>query len=333
MIPASYGCWIRIPYDRACMCVHLLIAFDNIHHFMPRISIGYCTVAINYYCCSNTTMFKFSAECRTHCTDADSLMRSQEFVVSAAFSCFLLPEKMNNMLCRWSNAFLARRGIVDWCLRPYSTSPYKASTLLVSNLPWDTDKEELQSRIGAVLGNEIVPRNTRICYENAQSLGFGTVEFDSEKEAQDARQKLHDREVVPGRPLLVSTVDEEAPKHSILRSGEGSIASPTKGDKRKKTREPRPKKHVTSYVLVENVPTGMGWKDLKSIFREHSPKFAEFLASDKALVSLFGTQEARTAVEKLNRSEHFGMELSLKELPRDSLGRPIIPSKKRSQKT
>ena len=149
-------------------------------------------------------------------------------------------------------------------------------------------------------------------------------EFQTEEDAHQALETLQNKELA-GRQVLV-TKDTEVHKHSGVNDiPAGSIHQTAQQNKGV------PSKHVTSYVKIDKVAAATTWRDLKHIFKDHAPKFAEFFQDGSALISLFGVEQAKHAVTALRNTEYKGVKLHLREVPRDSLGRPMVEKKKQKK--
>eukprot|EP01135_Chromosphaera_perkinsii_P007303 Nk52_evm6s759 gene=Nk52_evmTU6s759 len=209
----------------------------------------------------------------------------------------------------------AKTGEID-----FSGSP---NNLFVGNLNFKVTSDDLKKEFSQY--GEVV--NVKVVKKGHRHAGFGFVEMSSLEEAERAVKETHQKELME-RPMNVEIAkprDPNAPKRERKTSGSkenGRFRRGRKGSNQK--RDDTPKVESPTSLFIANLPYSTTNESLAELFKDFNITGAHIVETRTGSSKGFGfaefaTTEDRTrAIEKLNKTELEGRELSMKpafELP------------------
>ncbi|KAK3600621.1 hypothetical protein CHS0354_008908 [Potamilus streckersoni] len=161
--------------------------------------------------------------------------------------------------------------------------------------------------------------------------GYGFVEFDDYRDADDAVYELNGKELCGERVLLEHA--RGAPRGSDMRGYRGSFPPPRRRNRANDKYGPPTR---TEYrLIVENLSSRVSWQDLKDYMRqagEITYADAHKQHKNEGVVEFASYRDMKNALEKLDGTEINGRRIKLiEERPRSRSRRSHSRSRSRSQ--
>uniref|UniRef100_A0A2R5LB40 Putative alternative splicing factor n=1 Tax=Ornithodoros turicata TaxID=34597 RepID=A0A2R5LB40_9ACAR len=164
--------------------------------------------------------------------------------------------------------------------------------------------------------------------------GFGFVEFDDQRDAEDAIADLN------GKDLLGERVTVELAYGSRRSLGEKFIPPPSRDwrsapPRRQQGSRYGPPTRTEYQLVVENLSSRVGWQDLKDYMRqagEVTYADAHRLRPNEGVVEFASYRDLKNALHKLDNTELNGRRIRLIEDKRSKSGRHRSRSRSRSRR-